>query len=197
VSGAAPPPPPEGYYPQDAYYAPGWSAPDDRSAPPRRRRGRTVVLLVLAGVLAVAALAAGAVALRTWTDTRPLGAVTEPTSATPHQLRTGHCVEDLPDDGRVTRVRVVPCSEPHEAEVLGVHRVRGEEWRGIEAVVEESVGACEMDRRQEAAGFRPVVWTPTERSWEQGDRDALCLAWVEGGLVTGSWRDGDVEVELP
>lgn len=179
---------PSGYYPQRAYYAPGWQAPVETPPPPRRRRP---VLAVLAVVLAVALAAGVVVGVLWWRDSRPLGEVTDPRTATARQLDVGHCVADLTDDGTVARVRVVPCEQPHEAEVVGAHEIRADAWPGQGDVDAEATAACEMDTAQRDAGFAPVVWSPSSTGWGQGDRRALCLAWSGGDPVTGSFITGD------
>ena len=184
------PPPPGGYYPQEAYYAPGWQAP---VGPPvqRSRRGLWITLAVVGGLVAAAVLTGAVLGVRYLMDTRPLGAVDEPRSATPRQLQTGHCIEELPADGDVSRVTVVPCGDPHEAEVVGSLRLPGVQWPGQTAVERDAVEACDMDTAQQDAGFRPVAWSPSEVGWGQGDRRALCLAWLEDGTATGSFTAGD------
>lgn len=182
----------QGWYPEQAYYAPGWSAP---TTPATRRRptGRTVALL-LAVVGAVALVAVVAVGARTWADSRPLGEPTDVVSAHPRQLVVGHCLQTLPGDGVLRRVTILPCDRPHEAEVLGRHRHADGAWPGVEAVRREAEASCEMDTAQRAAGVQPVVWTPTEASWRQGDRESLCLAWLPGSGLRGSWTDGDIQL---
>lgn len=188
---------PSGYYPQRAYYAPGWPAPVEQPPPPPDRRRLRVVLAVVGAVVALV-LAAGVVLGVLWfRDTRLLGEVDAARSATPRQLDVGHCVGELPGDGAVDRVRVVPCSEPHEAEVVAVHTLRGETWPGHEDVDAEVAAACEMDTAQRDAGFSPVVWAPSQTGWGQGDRRGLCLAWSGGDLVTGSFVAGDEVARTP
>ena len=59
------------------------------------------------------------VAVLTAMATRPLPAdVPAARDARAQQLVTGNCVLSLPDDGPVDTVRVVPCAEPHEAQVV-------------------------------------------------------------------------------
>lgn len=169
-----PAPPPAGYYPQQPYYAPGWTQPATQP-PPRRRRNvalfsaLTVVVLAVLGTITAAGLY--------WWGTRPIGDVTSPTGANARQVRPGHCIRDLPTDGSVGRVTLVPCSDAHEAEVVGSLRLDDGDWPGEAAVAEQASAWCEMDNAQIAAGYRAVVWTPSEQSWSQGDRAALCLAW--------------------
>jgi hypothetical protein len=142
----------------------------------------------------VALVAVVAVGARTWADSRPLGDPAGEVSAHPRQLAVGHCLQTLPGDGVVRRVTVLPCAEPHEAEVLGRHRHADGDWPGTADVRREAEAACEMDSAQRSAGVQPVVWTPTEASWRQGDRESLCLAWLPGSGLRGSWTDGDIQL---
>ena len=183
---------PKDYYPQAAYYAPGWQAP----RPPRDRRRTRRVLLLVAALVGALVLAGGVVGARFWLDTRPLGPVESPRTATARQLTPGHCLADLPPDGAVDRVSVVPCDQPHAAEVLGELLLLDAFWPGRQAVDERVGAACEMDNAQLDAGFAPVVWAPSETGWRQGDRRGLCLAWFDGGGVTGSFVAGQ-DVSTP
>jgi hypothetical protein len=139
----------------------------------------------------VAVVAVGA---RTWADSRPLGDPAGEVSAHPRQLVVGHCLQTLPGDGVVRRVTIVPCAEPHEAEVLSTYTHADGAWAGTAAVRREAEGACEMDTTQRTAGVQAVVWTPGEASWRQGDRTSLCLAWLPGSGLRGSWTDGDIQL---
>ncbi|MBC7291679.1 MAG: septum formation family protein [Actinotalea sp.] len=186
-SGGAPPD-----APSEPYYV-GWSPPT--APPPPRRRGlHRTGARVLAVVGALALVAVVVVGARTWADSRPLGDPRGEVSAHPRQLVVGHCLQVLPPDGTVRRVTILPCAEPHEAEVLSRHRHADQAWPGATAVRREAEAACEMDATQQAAGVLPVVWTPTEASWRQGDRESLCLAWLPGSGLRGSWTDGDVRL---
>lgn len=184
----------EGWYPQQAYYAPGWSAPAAPAPATRRRPTGRAVARLLAVVGAVALVAVVAVGARTWADSRPLGEPTDVVSAHPRQLVVGHCVQTLPGDGVVRRVTILPCDRPHEAEVLSRHRHADGAWPGVDAVRREAGAACEMDTEQRAAGVQSVLWAPTEESWRQGDRESLCLAWLPGSGLRGSWTDGDIQL---
>ncbi len=164
---------PAGYYPQQPYYAPGWT---QAATQPRSRRGRRIALFTTLAVVVVAVLGAVAVAGLYWWSTKPIGDVTSPTSANARQVRPGHCIRDLPADGSVGTVTLVPCDDPHEAEVVGSLRYDDDAWPGEDAVTEQAAAWCEMDNAQVEAGLRAVVWTPSEQSWSQGDRAALCLA---------------------
>lgn len=181
--------PPTGWYPQEAYYAEGWQAPAEQVV--RRRPARSLVRVVVA-VLVLASVGTVTAVLLRRAAVLPVGDVTSPVTANARQVRPGHCVAELPEDGAVARVRLVPCDEPHEAEALALHDLGDGAWPGALDVRRRATDACEMDAAQAEAGARAVVWTPSEQGWADGDRTALCLAWHPDGAVTGSWRTGDV-----
>ena len=188
---AAPAPGQPTYDPQQAYYAPGWTAP----AATTPRHGRRGLWLAVGGGLVILLVVGGAVTgVTRWMQTRTLGDVSGPTTANVRQVDAGHCIADLPRDGEVARVELIPCSHPHEAEVVGLLTLQGESWPGQVFVDNQVTRWCEMDSAQQEAGFQPVVWTPSQRGWRQGDHRGVCLAWLDGGGATGSFTDGDVQV---
>lgn len=180
-----------GYYPQQPYYAPGWSAPVPSTPLVRNRHRTRIVLLGVGGVLAVALVVGLVLGGRFLLGTRTIGDVTSPRDATARQLTVGHCIEELPDDGEVGRVRAVPCADPHAAEVVGSLTLPAGPWPGQHDVDRQVGRWCEMDTAQRDAGFVAVAWAPSESGWRQGDRRGLCLAWFEGGGVTGSFTAGE------
>ena len=161
-------------------------------AQPARRRGRGLAALGI-GLVVVLVLGGGAWGVTYWLQTRPLGEISSPTTATARQVATGHCIAELPADGQVARVRLVPCSDPHEAEVVGTLQLTGP-WPGQAAAEGQVARWCEMDGAQRRAGFTAVAWSPSEAGWTQGDTQGVCIAWSTDGTVTGSWADGNVTV---
>jgi hypothetical protein len=159
--------------------------------PPKSGRSGRRALLVVGAVVGVLLLVAGGIGLRTWMQGRPLGEVAGPTDAHPGRLQPGHCVADLPADGAVDDVRVVPCDLPHVAEVVGRLELPETAWPGRESVTSRITAWCVMDTAEREAGFEPVVWLPTERGWGRGDRVGVCLAWLPDGTATGSFTAGD------
>jgi hypothetical protein len=145
------------------------------------------------GVVALSLVVGGVVGVLFWMRTRPIGDVTGPVTATSRQVAAGHCVAELPEDGTLGTVPLVPCEDEHEAEVVGVLQLTDDSWPGERAVTDEVTAWCEMDAEQLAGGFRAVVWAPSKAAWGQGDRGGVCLAWYDGGGVTGSFATGDVE----
>jgi hypothetical protein len=185
-----PPAPPgaQGYAP--TYYAEGWQAPVG-PPPPARRDGVRLALRIVGGVVAVGLVAGTVAGVRTWQQSRAVGTITKPSTVSAKQVATGHCLAELPADGDVSSVRLVPCDQPHVAEVVGSRQLDDKDWPGWSRVSDQLTSWCEMDTAQAALGLRPVVWGPTERGWSQGDRVGLCLAWSPDGALNGSFVAGD------
>ncbi len=164
----------------------------------RGTRGRGLAIaggvLGVVGTLAVAAVVT--VAVLTASATRPLPAdVPAARSAHAQQLVTGSCLAAVPDDGPVDRVRVLPCAQPHAAQVITEFTFADDAvWPGQQAADARVARACVLDDSELTAGVRTVTWAPSERSWQDGDRVGLCLAVVDGGGVTGSFLDGTAQL---
>ena len=161
-----------------------------------RGHGLAIAGTVLGILGTVALVAAVTVVVLTALATRPLPPdVGEPRNARAQQLVTGSCVEALPPDGPVGSVRVVPCADPHEAQVITQFSFAADAvWPGQQAADARVARACVLDQSEITAGVRTVTWSPTERSWADGDRVGLCLAVVDGGGVTGSFLDGTADL---
>lgn len=164
-----------------------------RPGAPVRRAGRG---LAVAGVAlgALGTLAwAGAVALLVGSAiaARPLPAdVTEPVDAHAVQLVPGACLADVPADGPVDRVRVVPCAEPHAAQVVSSYAFEpGSAWPGPAAASARVEASCDLTAAERDEGTRMLAWAPSAGSWARGDRTGLCVA-VPPAPVTGSLLDG-------
>ncbi|MCC2336337.1 hypothetical protein [Cellulomonas wangsupingiae] len=145
---------------------------------------------------AVVLLAVGAVVgTQAVTDarTRPLPPdVSVPTDAYAVQLVSGSCLAELPADGEVGRVRVVPCSEAHAAQVVTQYAFDpAGVWPGQDGAHARVARACVLSDEEVAAGVRLVTWAPTRSGWSDGDRTGLCVA-VPTSPVTGSFVDGTV-----
>lgn len=124
--------------------------------------------------------------------TRPLPAeVSEPRSAHARQLVLGSCLAELPDDGEVSTVQVVPCTDPHEAQVVArTDFPEDAAWPGqdvVDARVSRVCTPAVLSGDAPTDGVELVVWSPSEASWVQGDRIGLCVAstaaLTEGSLI--------------
>jgi hypothetical protein len=161
-----------------------------------RGRGLAVAGLVLGAIATLATVGAVVVGVLTWSGTRPLASdVDSARDAHAQQLVTGNCLASLPPDGRVDTVRVVPCADPHAAQVVTVFEFSQEAlWPGQRAADARVARSCVIDQAELDAGVTAATWAPTERSWARGDRTGLCLAVVDGGSVTGSFLDDSAQI---
>jgi Septum formation len=110
------------------------------------------------------------------------------------QLRIGQCFQQ-PAQDQIQTVEVVPCTQPHDAEVFAVAPLRGQELPAEAELERVGVEACE-------AGFRSYVgvaaheseldfgWlVPTTEAWASGDRTIVCaLEYPDDRSIVGSMR---------
>ena len=121
------------------------------------------------------------------------GDVTEASDADAFSIRVGDCLESM-DWGAegFTTVPVIPCAEEHESEVYAAVDLPEGDYPGDESVATQADEYC----YGEFQGFVGVAWedsaydygylSPSPESWEQGDREVLCMIMDPAGLTTGS-----------
>ena len=101
-------------------------------------------------------------------------------------LQVGDCFDEPADEG-VQVVVAVPCTSPHDAQMVGRVPVVGDDaWPGAEGLGAEASDRCVLSARlvlddDLPPGVSLSAYVPDERSWEAGDRDIVCF--VEGELV--------------
>ena len=151
-----------------------------------RGRGLAVAGMVVGAVVTVAW---GLGALLWWQGEQartPLaGDVDAPRTVSARQLVLGSCLAELPPDGEVSDVRVVPCADEHRAQVVARTDFGADEvWPGQQAADRRVARVCTPDVLGPDApeGVALVVWSPTEASWRDGDRTGLCLAGSDDAL---------------
>lgn len=107
-------------------------------------------------------------------------------------LEVGGCLGDLPPDGQISGLPLVPCDEPHHGEVYA-------EFTSTNSTFSDASLSSEAERLC-AEAFSPFVGTSIERSnytiallvptasgWARGDREITCIATrVDGSATIGS-----------
>lgn len=125
------------------------------------------------------------------------GAITEEGNVDVFTLKVGDCFSTEETD-EVSDVGGIPCSEPHDSEVFALINYDADssaEWPGQEAIDAFSDEGCTA----EFEGFIGLPYAeskyyisylqPTEGSWENGDREVVCLVVGEDGeKITGSLK---------
>ncbi|SNS95600.1 hypothetical protein SAMN06309944_1515 [Micrococcales bacterium KH10] len=112
--------------------------------------------------------------------------VTQATNARAGQLQVGHCLKTLPADGRISTVIVVPCDTSHKAQVIRIETLTdpSENRPRVRHLTEQLKPICEqVPLLQHTADSSITLWLPTQRSWREGDRTAMCLV-VAANLTT-------------
>jgi hypothetical protein len=112
------------------------------------------------------------------------------------ELAVGDCF-DATDDaqgGRISDVPIVDCAEPHDREVFQTFEVADGAFPGKQELAarareecipafEEYVGAGYGSGSR--LGILPI--TPTQSSWDNGDREVVCTLYdLEGAQLEGS-----------
>jgi len=171
-----------------------------------RGKGMAVAGIVLSVIwLLVAAAAVAAVLVRGTASAGGTGTVTAPVTVAPlptepsesrerlvllDDLQPGDCITDVVEDELRFDLPVVPCSEPHMAEVVAIETLLGTTYPGDDAVTEESGNLC----YDALVGYAPSVadefevffFPPSQLGWTAGEREVICLAYSPDEELTAS-----------
>lgn len=130
-----------------------------------------------------------------------LGATAPPTAAVGDCLNIADLQEQLggADSGEVMEIPTVDCGEEHDAEVLLAYELAdgpAPEQELIDGVVDSQ---CMPQFRtylgvayEQSQRFDMFTLYPTPDSWEQGDREVLCIIHtMDGSTATGSFEGAE------
>jgi putative regulator of septum formation len=165
---------------------PGGSGP--ASGPPGRPRARLqTVVLVVSGAICLAALAGLAAVLLH-------GRPTQPTPPLPSvfRLHPGQCVNSPQNAASATQV--VPCAQPHDAEIFAAFRLAGHSWPGAAAVGARARLGCMsrlggyLNPQLATATLAESYIYPSAGAWDVGERTVICEVRSTQGKLTGSVR---------
>ncbi|MCF4123731.1 septum formation family protein [Antribacter sp. KLBMP9083] len=169
---------------------------------PRSRRRVVVGVCVGALVLAASGAAAAVVALGQGPDARADSLEVDWLDLLPGDCYVPEQVESYPVPEESSTVEVVPCDEPHGAEVLLVDVLPDGPWPGEAENWKTAWSRC-IPAFEDFAGVpyeEPNTALraapPTEQSWGDGDRMLACMI-VPGYDVTGSMRGRGAELVAP
>ena len=108
------------------------------------------------------------------------------------RLQAGACFNNLQPGQVSTQVHFLPCSQPHNGQVVGTFLLSGQTWPGASALHREaSVGCAAMlgsVLRQHTlpSGVSALNYTPDQQAWSSGDRSASCVLIDPNSRHTGS-----------
>ncbi|HEY8527336.1 MAG TPA: septum formation family protein [Acidimicrobiales bacterium] len=152
----------------------------------RKRPASLIGSAALAGLLAVG--------LGACSDDEPerdeTGQVTEGGDESVFDVEVGDCIDSTTEAGQVDSLPLVPCDEPHDGEIYHTYQVPGDEFPGdFTQVTEEQCGGAFADFVGVPYDQSELVYStlePTAGSWEQGDRELVCIIADPAGQTTGS-----------
>ena len=109
-------------------------------------------------------------------------------------LEVGNCLADFQDATELETVEASPCSEPHSDEIFAAHSIPDGDFPGMDAVEATARNLCiaEFDefvgKPYEDSVLGVGFLTPTEQSWNDGDRNVLCTIYDPAEEISGSLR---------
>ncbi len=112
-------------------------------------------------------------------------------------IEVGDCVNDGSMSGAVTRVPIVDCSGPHDAEAYASFTMAGDVYPGQAAIEKYGDEQC-ADAFATFVGvpfskssLNYTYYYPGDDSWQQGDRLILCEIYDQSGPVTGTLKGAE------
>ncbi|MBA2496117.1 MAG: septum formation family protein [Acidimicrobiia bacterium] len=120
-------------------------------------------------------------------------------------LEEGSCFQD-PDTLEVSDVETVDCEDPHFAEVFHTEDIEseGDDFPGAAVIGQAVAEACQGSAFEDFTGvpydqdsvFDVFALSPTEETWDAGDREIACsVVSLEGEQLTGSAEGEGVPFE--
>lgn len=130
--------------------------------------------------------------------TAPQGTTTAPGGEVDvFALDVGNCWDDPTLSGgseeeSISSATLLPCNQPHDLEIFDSYDVTDAEYPGIDAMAEAAQTEC-ANRFEEFVGvayedsqYTVHTLTPSQESWDTGDREVLCSVYDQRGKTTGS-----------
>jgi Septum formation len=156
---------------------------------PARRTSPLAVAAVILGLIALAGVAVGILAVATH-GFRAKSVVQYHVSAV-FSLRPGDCLNSSPNGAGVT---LLSCSVPHDAEVFATYSLAGLSWPGDAAAQSQAGNGCQtrlagyLNPQLANAGLAQEYYYPDHAAWRAGVRTVVCEVTASTGQLTGSVR---------
>jgi hypothetical protein len=167
---------------------PGTGPASPSGRPPRRRRSLAAILV--GGFAAVCLIGLGAFA----TVLLLHGRHHAPPPALPSvfRLQVGNCVNSGTDG--ISSPTVVPCGQPHDAEVYARFALAGHNWPGSAAIGAQARQGCTarlggyLNPQLAITVLAESYVFPDQGAWNAGERAVICEIRSTAGKLTGSVR---------
>jgi hypothetical protein len=166
----------------------------DEAAPvagtgPTRRTSPLAVAAVILGLIALAGVAVGVLAVVTHGFRAKT--VVQYRVAAVFSLRPGDCLNSAPNGADVT---LHSCSAPHDAEVFATFSLAASSWPGDATVQTQASNGCQsriasyLNPQLVTAGLAQEYFYPDHAAWRAGVRTVVCEVSAPTGQLTGSVR---------
>ncbi|MFG2004736.1 septum formation family protein [Spirillospora sp. NPDC048911] len=166
-----------------------------------KRRNEKGKGLAIGGLAAAAAWVVGIVAVVVAAysfvpDRDEAGRISKSGKALVSTLKVGDCFTGFGADATNILVTALPCSKPHDGEVVAKVKLpdgsfpgRAETERQAEAVCEKEIGTV-YDRSRYVDDLDLYASSPDKLAWDDGDRSVVCIMrYTGGGLLTSALTD--------
>jgi hypothetical protein len=170
------------------------AVPHPGTGPPspggRPRRRRSLAAILIGGFAALCLIGLGAFA----TVLLLHGRGQAPPSALPSvfQLRAGDCVNS--GQNGISSPTVVPCGQPHDAEIYARFALAGHRWPGGVAIGAQARQGCTarlggyLNPQLATTVLSESYVFPGRGAWNAGERTVICEIRSTAGKLTGSVR---------
>jgi len=158
-------------------------------AGPARGVSPLAVAAVVFGIIALAGLAVGGLAVATH-GFRTRSVIQYRLPAV-FGLRPGDCINSAPNGLDVT---VLSCATPHDAEVFATFPITASSWPGDATVQSQASNGClsrlagYLNPQLAGAGLAQEYFYPDRAAWQAGVRTVVCEVSASAGQLTGSVR---------
>ncbi|GII54069.1 hypothetical protein Pth03_24580 [Planotetraspora thailandica] len=108
-------------------------------------------------------------------------------------VHVGDCVDGLANGEVATSVTAVPCTQPHDAEVIANVALPAGDWPGVDATHQEARSICEQQVAQKLANSPMLdrlrildLFPHNKAAWDRGNPiTCLVVDLQNGGRLTG------------
>ena len=108
-------------------------------------------------------------------------------------VEVGDCINTTSTEEEIMSIPIVPCDEPHDQEVFDRLVLDDGDYPGDAAIDDQLMSYCTGDAFTAFVGlpyadsiYATSGLTPTQGSWDNGDRELLCTIGDPAGQTTGT-----------
>ncbi|MFA1543269.1 DUF4190 domain-containing protein [Actinomadura monticuli] len=159
-----------------------------------RGRGFAVAGIILSCLWIAAGITIGVIAANSdssgGSGAAPSATRTKPKEVDAQKMKVGDCINDnttasapsTAEPVEVESVKIVPCTSPHDGEVMAVFRLSGLTMPPESQLRQRASDGCKIRTRSRisrdpaANSLANSYYYPTDESWRSGDRSVTCVA---------------------